>query len=70
VYNAPFSFYNALTNKRNVGVFFMREKIIEILVRLAHISENLKMLSTELDKMYDVLGDNDFLKSIDEQFKK
>ena len=48
----------------------MKEKIIEILVRLAHISENLKMLVTELDKMYDVLGDNDFLKSIDEQFKK
>lgn len=48
----------------------MKEKIIEILVRLAHISENLKMLITELDKMYDVLGDNDFLKSIDEQFKK
>ena len=48
----------------------MKEKIIEILVRLAHISENLKMLITELDKMYDVLGDNDFLKIIEEQFKK
>lgn len=48
----------------------MKEKIIEILVRLAHISENLKMLVTELDKMYDILGDNDFLNALEKELKK
>lgn len=43
----------------------MKDKVIEIMVRLAHISETLKILTKELDKMYDVLGDNDFLNALE-----
>lgn len=48
----------------------MKEKIIEILVRMAHISENLKNLADELDKMYEILGDNDFLNALEKELKK
>lgn len=48
----------------------MKDKVIEILVRLAHISVNLKSLTQELDKMYDILGDNDFLNALEKELKK
>lgn len=48
----------------------MKDKVIEILVRLAHISVSLKSLTTEVDKMYDILGDNDFLNALENELKK
>ena len=48
----------------------MKDKIIEILVRMAHISENLKNLAEELDKMYDVLGDSAFLDMLKKESEK
>lgn len=39
----------------------MKDKVIEILVRIAHLSEKAKMLGEELDKMYETLGDAEFL---------
>ena len=48
----------------------MKDKVIEILVRLAHISVNLKSLTQEIDKMYDILGDNDFLNALEKELKK
>lgn len=38
----------------------MKDKIIELLVTLAHTSEKLKSLSEELDKIYVILGDTEF----------
>ena len=48
----------------------MKDKVIEILVRLAHISVNLKSLTQEIDKMYDILADNDFLEALEKELKK
>jgi hypothetical protein len=48
----------------------MKEKIIEILVRMAHISEKTKMLAEEIDKMYDVLGDAEFLDMLKKDSEK
>lgn len=47
----------------------MKEKIIEILVRIAHISESAKSLSEELDKMYSILADSDFLEMLEKEIK-
>ena len=69
MYNTLFSFYNALTKHTDVGVN-MKEKIIEILVRMAHISEKTKMLAEEIDKMYDVLGDAEFLDMLKKDSEK
>lgn len=47
----------------------MKEKIIEILVRIAHISESAKSLAEELDKMYSSLADSDFLEMLEKEIK-
>ena len=49
--------------KKLVGVT-MEDKMIEILVRMLHISEKMKCLSNELDKMYEILGDSKFIEYI------
>ena len=38
--------------------------MIEILIRMLHISEKMKCLSNELDKMYEILGDSKFIEYI------
>ena len=48
----------------------MKDKVIEILVRLAHISVNLKSLTQEIDKMYDILGDSAFLDMLNKESEK
>jgi hypothetical protein len=48
----------------------MKEKIIEILVRLAYISESAKLLADELDKMYATLGDAEFLDMLKKESEK
>jgi hypothetical protein len=47
-------------SRKCVGVD-MKEKIIDLLICIAHISAKMKSLSLELDKVYDVLGDADFI---------
>lgn len=42
----------------------MEDKMIEILICMLHISEKMKCLSTELDKMYEILGDSKFIEYI------
>lgn len=39
----------------------VKEKLLKILVRLAHLSESLKTLTEEVDKLYDVIGDQAFI---------
>lgn len=46
-----------------VGVT-MEDKMFEILICMLHISEKMKSLSTELDKMYEILGDSKFIEYI------
>ena len=48
----------------------MKDKIIEILIRVAHLSEKLKGVTEELDKIYDVLGDSAFLDMVKKEFEK
>lgn len=48
----------------------MEDKIIEILVRMAHISENLKNLADELDKMYEIIGDSAFIDMLKKDSEK
>ena len=48
----------------------MKEKIIEILVRIAHISESAKVLAEQLDKMYATLGDAEFLDMLKKDSEK
>jgi hypothetical protein len=43
----------------------MRDKIITILICLAHLSERLDNLLLEIEKMYQVLGDKEFLDQIE-----
>ncbi len=45
----------------------MEYKIIKIMISLAHISEKLKSLGDELDMLYELLGDKDFLKLLGAQ---
>ena len=47
----------------------MKDKIIEILVRIAHISESAKALAEELDKMYSTLADNGFLEMLEKEIQ-
>jgi hypothetical protein len=42
----------------------MEDKILEIMIQMAHISAIMQSLSTELDKMYSVLADKKFLEKI------
>lgn len=39
----------------------MAEKFIEIIRTLAHISEKMKSLACDIDKLYDSLSDKDIL---------
>ena len=48
----------------------MRQKILELLVRIAHISESAKLLADELDKMYATLGDTEFLDMLKKESEK
>lgn len=48
----------------------MKDKIIEILVRLAHLSEKTKAFADELDKIYELLGEQAFLDLIKTQEQK
>jgi hypothetical protein len=52
-----------LTKERNP----MEEKIIQLLVCTAHISEKMKSLSEELDKIYSILSDKEFWETIEEE---
>lgn len=38
----------------------MQEKVIKLLISIAHISEKMKSLSEELDEVYAIIGDKDF----------
>lgn len=42
----------------------MEHKILEILVRIAHLSAQFNRLSVELDKTYEALADPDLLKYV------
>jgi hypothetical protein len=42
----------------------MEDKIFEMLICMLHISEKMKCLSMELDKMYNILGDPKFIEYI------
>lgn len=39
----------------------MRDKFIKLLLCIAHLSEKASALSEELDKMYDLIGDQAFI---------
>ena len=47
----------------------MKDKLLKILVRLAHLSEKLSALGDEVDKMYEVLGDQAFIDMIKSEEK-
>jgi hypothetical protein len=48
----------------------MAQKFIEILRALAHISEKMKSLSADIDKLYDSLSDEEILNLLFEEEKK
>lgn len=48
----------------------MKEKIIELLVAIAHISAQLKNLSDELDRVYDIVGVQALIDAIKEENTK
>ena len=39
----------------------MEDKLIKLLVAIAHISEKMKSLSEELDKVYSIISDKEIL---------
>jgi hypothetical protein len=49
---------------------FMREKIIQILKSIAHISAQLQNLSSALDKIYDEIGDQSIIELIKNEKEK
>lgn len=48
----------------------MKDKILKILVRLAHLSEKLKSLTEEVDTLYEILGDQAFIDMIKSEESK
>lgn len=48
----------------------MKDRIIEMLVTLAHISRQMENLSQELDKMYDIIADEKFLETLETKNEK
>lgn len=52
------------------GHFEMADKIIQLLIRIAHLSEKLKSVTDELDKIYDVVGDQAFIEAIRKETEK
>jgi uncharacterized protein YlxP (DUF503 family) len=48
----------------------MKDRIIEMLVSLAHISKQMQNLSEELDKMYDLMADEKFLEMLETKNEK
>lgn len=51
--------------KRRKGIA-VEDKLIKILLRLAHLSEKFKTLADELDTIYDLLGDQSLIEFIRE----
>jgi hypothetical protein len=49
---------------------FMREKIIQILKSIAHISAQLQNLASALDKIYDEIGDQSIIELIKNEKEK
>jgi hypothetical protein len=47
----------------------MREKFIMLLVAIAHLSEKAQAFAEELDKIYDIIGDQAFLDMIKNEEK-
>lgn len=47
----------------------MKDKILKILIRLAHLSEKLNALAEEIDELYEVLGDQAFIDMIKSEEK-
>ncbi len=45
----------------------MEDKIIKLLVATAHLSEKMKSLAEELDKIYSILSDKDFWEITEEE---
>ena len=43
----------------------MKNKIVSILIHLAHLSEKLKIVSTEIDNIYELIGNKEFLAEIE-----
>lgn len=48
----------------------MKDKILAILVRLAHLSEKLNVLADEVDNLYEVLGDQSLIEMIKSEQQK
>jgi hypothetical protein len=48
----------------------MEDKILEIMIQMAHISAIMQSLSAELDKMYSVLADKEFIKTLQDKKEK
>ena len=48
----------------------MKDRIIEMLVTLAHISKQMQNLSEELDKMYDIIADERFFEMLETKNEK
>jgi hypothetical protein len=40
----------------------MEAKFRLLLIRFAHLSEKLKLLSEEIDELYELIGDEDFVR--------
>lgn len=49
---------------------FMREKIIQIMKSIAHISAQLQNLASALDKLYDEIGDQSIIELIKNEKEK
>jgi hypothetical protein len=48
----------------------MREKFIKLLLSIAHLSEKASALAEELDKMYDLIGDQAFIDMLEKNEEK
>ena len=48
----------------------MKDKLISILICLAHLSEKFDTLIIEIDKMYEILGDKEFIDKIEKLCEK
>ena len=49
---------------------FMREKIIQIMKSIAHISAQMQNLASALDKLYDEIGDQSIIELIKNEKEK
>lgn len=71
-YTISFFIAKMQSQKPNIRarIYVMEDKILEIMIQMAHISAIMQSLSAELDKMYSVLADKEFIKTLQDKKEK